>query len=114
MKPIIRYTLALTAMLALAAPVAAQSAEPEKETPKAEEKADVKIFKERPIAIQYLRAVDRRGINVFETTKDPGVEYTGFKLDWNAAFTSQVQSLTHANKANPVLVNGVNSNQLAD
>ena len=34
---------------------------------------------------------DKRGINVFETTKDPGVEFTGFKLDFGAAFTSQIQ-----------------------
>ena len=51
---------------------------------------------------------------MFETSKDPGVEYTGFKLDWGAAFTSQVQSLTHSNTADPNVVDGVNANQLAD
>jgi hypothetical protein len=49
---------------------------------------------------------------VFETTKDPGVEFTGFKLDFNAAFTSQLQDLTHRNTAGPNVVNGVDANQL--
>ena len=70
--------------------------------------------KGRPIAMQYFRAIDQRGINVFETTKTPGVEYTGFKFDINAGFTSQVQNLSHSNTATPVLANGVNTNQLAD
>ena len=34
---------------------------------------------------------------MFETTKNPGVEFSGFKLDFGAAFTSQVQSLSHRN-----------------
>jgi hypothetical protein len=49
---------------------------------------------------------------VFETGKDPGVEFKGFRLDFGAAFTSQVQNLTHSNTATPVIVNGVNANQL--
>ena len=60
------------------------------------------------------RAVDQRGINVFETTKTPGVEYTGFKMDINASFTSQVQDLSHSNTAVPVMSSGINANQLAD
>ena len=51
---------------------------------------------------------------MFETTKDPGAEFTGFKLDFGAAFTSQVQNLSHSNTAAPNVVNGVNANQLAD
>jgi len=64
--------------------------------------------------IQYYRPLDQRGTNVFETTKEPGVEYTGFKLDFGAAFTSQVQNLSHRNTAAPNVVAGVNTNQLAD
>jgi hypothetical protein len=79
-----------------------------------EETTDIKILKERPISMQHFRPVDKRGINMFETPKEPGVEYTGFKMDWNAAFTSQVQSLSHSNSAVPVMVDGKNSNQLAD
>src|SRR5690606_20218544 len=41
-----------------------------------------------------------------------GVEFTGFKLDFGAAFTSQVQDLAHRNTAVPNMVNGVDANQL--
>jgi hypothetical protein len=68
--------------------------------------------KGRPVTIQYLRALDQRGTNVFETTKTPGVEYKGFKLDFGGAFTSQLQDLSHSNTAAPNVVNGVNANQL--
>src|ERR671928_968682 len=64
--------------------------------------------------MQYFRPQDKRGVNMFETTKEPGAEYTGFKVDFNAAFTSQVQNLSHSNTAAPNMVNGVNANQLAD
>jgi hypothetical protein len=69
--------------------------------------------KGRPVTIQYMRALDQRGTNVFETTKTAGVEYKGFKLDFGAAFTSQLQNLSHSNTATPNVVNGVNANQLA-
>ncbi len=130
MRSTFRIATALAALLAATVPVRAQqapSAEPPAatatapaETPK--ETPDDKsttppvesILKERPIAMQHFRPLDRRGINMFETPKEPGVEYKGFKLDWNAAFTSQVQSLNHKNTASPNVVNGVNANQLAD
>jgi hypothetical protein len=69
--------------------------------------------------MQYYRAVDKRGLNVFETTKDAGAEFTGVKVDVNAAFTSQLQWLDHSNSAVPVMIPGTNgqpfnSNQLAD
>lgn len=67
-----------------------------------------------PITIQYLRPQDKRGINVFETTKEPGVAYDGFKMAWGAAFTQQFQGLSHENTATPRLVGGVNQNQLKD
>ena len=51
-------------------------------------------------------------LNVFEAPKEPGVEYTGFKLDFGAAFASQFQALRHENTAAPNVVNGVNGNQL--
>jgi hypothetical protein len=70
--------------------------------------------KGRPIAMQYIRPQDKRGLNVFETTKEKGAEFTGFKLDFNAQFTSQVQDLNHRNTASPNMVNGVDANRLAD
>ncbi len=76
--------------------------------------AEASWKKGRPIVMQYYRPQDKRGINVFETTKDPGVEFTGFKLDVGAAFTSQLQDLTHSNTALPNMVSGADANQLAD
>ena len=67
---------------------------------------------ERTIGIQYSRAMDQRGLNIFETSKIAGAEYDGFRLDWGASFTTQVQDLSHSNTASPVMANGVNQNQL--
>ena len=112
---------ALTGLLIFSGPTAAQSTTPpETESTPATDPAaqtppaDTNWLKDRPITMQHFRPLDRRGINMFETPKDPGVEYKGFKLDWGAAFTSQVQSLSHSNRATPVVVGGVNTNQLAD
>ena len=126
-----RLASVFTAVLVLAAPAGAQeggtgSAPPATpvtaDQPSAgagdENTTEEKILeswkKGRPIALQYFRPADRRGLNVFETTKDPGVEFTGFKLEFGAAFTSQVQNLTHRNTAAPNIVNGVDANQLQD
>ncbi len=63
---------------------------------------------QQPLTIQYLRAQDARGINVFEAPKEAGVTYTGFKLAWGAAFTQQFQGLTHENTADSAFVAAVN------
>lgn len=63
---------------------------------------------QQPVTIQYLRAQDKRGMNVFETTKEPGVAYTGFQLAWGAAFTQQFQGLRHENTADSVPTSGTN------
>jgi hypothetical protein len=90
-------------------------AAPEKtEAEKAAEEAKQSWTKGRKINMQYIRPQDKRGLNVFETKKDAGAEFTGFKLDFNAAFTSQIQNLSHSNKALPNVVNGVDANKLAD
>ena len=68
--------------------------------------------KGRSIRIQYLRPMDKRGLNVFETTKEPGTEFKGFAMDFGAAFTSQMQNLSHENTAAPNLANGVDANKL--
>ena len=129
MKRTLHVATILGTWLAIAAPALAQdatapasSAPPatpvtsaaKTEDTTAQEAALASWKKGRPIAMQYFRAVDKRGINVFETTKTPGAEFTGFKLDFNAAFTSQVQSLSHSNTAAPNIVSGVNTNQLAN
>jgi hypothetical protein len=121
----LRFATALAALLALAAPAAAQDPGP---TPAAtggttatapatdeQDKQDAPSWKDgRAQSIQYIRFMDQRGLNTFETSKDPGVEFTSFKLDLNAAFTSQVQNLNHQNTALPNVVNTVNANQLQD
>ena len=129
MRPTLRIATSLVALLALAAPAAAQEPTPgpapATETAAApesaasdeaqKERSALESWKKgRPIVMQYFRPQDKRGLNVFETTKDAGAEFTGFKLDFGAAFTSQVQNLTHRTTAAPNVVNGVNANQLAD
>jgi hypothetical protein len=64
------------------------------------------------IEIQHLRPLDQRGLNVFESPKEAGAKYEGFKLSWGGAFAQQFQNLTHQNKATPKVVNGVNQNSL--
>jgi hypothetical protein len=127
MRTIIRLTTA-AAVLALALPAFAQdtpndppatgtaAAAPDKtEEQEGKVASAIEAWKKgRPQTIQYLRAQDKRGLNVFETTKDPGAEFTGFRVDFGAAFTSQVQNLEHSTTALPNVVNGVNGNQLAD
>lgn len=56
----------------------------------------------QPIIIQYFRAQDQRGINVFETSKVAGAAFNGFALQWGAAFTQQFQALEHENTADSV------------
>jgi hypothetical protein len=131
MRSIFRLATALTTVLALTSPAAAQtpldgaaSADtPSASTPKpaddaaaaaAAEAAESSWKKGRPITMQYFRPQDKRGINMFETTKEAGAEFTGFKFDFGAAFTAQVQTLSHSNSARPNMVSGVNANQLAD
>jgi hypothetical protein len=121
----INLATAFAVLIALAAPAAAQdpgwtpaaggatATDPAKTEEQEKAQAALDSWKKgRPQTIQYMRLQDKRGLNVFETTKDPGVEFTGFKLDFGAAFTSQVQNLRHENTAAPVMNNGVNANQL--
>src|SRR5438874_5189293 len=129
----IHGSLALATMLALSAPAMAQqptdppagsdkpaataaapSATADKATTKEEEAAAAEASwkKGRPIVMQYFRPQDKRGITMFETSKAPGVEFTGFKMDFGAGFTAQLQDLTHSNTALPNMVNGVDANQL--
>ena len=131
MRSTLRLATALTALLALTSPAVAQqpsneggtspgpsaaptSPAPEKSDPATDAAAAAESSWKtgRPITMQYYRPQDKRGVNVFETTKNPGVEFTGFKWDIGAAFTAQVQDLTHRNTALPTVVNGVNANQL--
>jgi hypothetical protein len=131
MKSIHIGIAALSTALMFSAPAAAQQTTPASETnaaasadngkadetkkeTKKEEKDVPDFLREREVTMRYFRPMDRRGINVFETPKEAGAEYNGFKLDWNAAFTSQVQWLEHSNSAVPNIVGGVDQNKLAN
>ena len=62
--------------------------------------------------IQHFRQPDARGLNVFESPKEPGVDFTGFKLAWGGAFSQLFQNIQHENTAAPRLVSGVDQNAL--
>ena len=71
------------------------------------------------IQMQNFRPADQRGVNVFESPKEAGIPFTGFKLQFGAAFRQQYQGLEHVNKATPVTVTATgtpayNANQLVD
>ena len=106
MRPTFRLTAVLGALLVAVTSAAAQQATEPAPAPSKP--------KEKPIVLQHFRPQDQRGLNVFETPKEPGAEYSGFRLDFGAAFTAQMQNLAHENDAVPNIVNDVNANQLAD
>src|SRR5665213_72539 len=62
--------------------------------------------------ISNIRPADQSGINVFEAPKNDTIPFKGLRIGWGGAFTQDFQSLTHINTATPVIVGGVNSNQL--
>jgi hypothetical protein len=72
--------------------------------------AKVSLF--RPLEISHIRPADKRGVNVFESPKDDDVPFTGFALSFGGAFNQEFQGLDHSNSATPVMVSGVNQNQL--
>ena len=122
MKPEM-LTGALIALLFAAAPALAQDPPPLPAAPlpaveepavtaDEDEAEPLDPWQGRKVTIQHVRPQDKRGLNVFETSKDPGVEYKGFKVDWGAAFTSQIQNLEHSNTAEPRVVSGVDANEL--
>lgn len=65
--------------------------------------------------LPFWRPYDKRGVNVFETTKAADtVAYEGLKVRVGGSFTQQFQSLKHENAATANMVNGVNTNALYD
>jgi len=131
MRNHLTWSLAAVLAFAVAAPVSAQQApnggngeaeetvaatatDPAEE--KAEDSAASAYFATAPaITMQYFRPQDQRGINVFEAPKEAGAPYTGFRLDWGAAFTQQFQGLTQSHTAQPVFdADGNRTNALRD
>jgi hypothetical protein len=74
--------------------------------------APQKVSLYRPLEIAHIRPADQRGVNVFESPKDDDVPFTGFALSFGGAFNQEFQGLDHSNSASPVMVSGVNQNQL--
>lgn len=69
--------------------------------------------------IQFFRAYDQTGINVFETPREDSVPYSGFKFRLGANFKQQYQNLKHENQATPLLAfagtpNEFDQNKLMD
>lgn len=64
------------------------------------------------IQIQNFRPSDQRGVNVFESPKEAGIPFTGFKLAFGASFRQQYQGLEHSNTAAAVMSGTTNVNQL--
>jgi len=58
--------------------------------------------------IQYTRAYDKTGINVFEPSKMDQTAYDGFKIRIGGSFTQDFQSFKVENKANYVPTSGTN------
>jgi hypothetical protein len=121
MKRLALLAPTLGVMLTLASPAAAQEAAPATpadstaQAAPADPHAKATNWKKgREIPIQYFRPLDKRGINVFETTKVAGAEFTGFKMDFGASFTAQVQDLKHYTTSKAVVVDGKNTNELAN
>lgn len=62
--------------------------------------------------IQYFRPNNKTGITTFETTKKDTTGFKGMSVKIGGNFTQDFQALTHQNDATPVIVNGINANQL--
>jgi hypothetical protein len=90
-------TVASTDTAGRAAPPLATA--PDTQPTKAKAKSNLPRYIAAPIEIQHMRASDQRGINVFESPKEAGAAYTGFKLAIGGAFAQQFQNLTHQNTA---------------
>lgn len=54
------------------------------------------LFAQQSGDLQYFRAQDKTGINVFETTKDTDVEFDGLKVRIGGSNTLQFQSLSQS------------------
>ncbi len=57
------------------------------------------VFAQQP-ALQFYRAQDQRGLNVFETSKEDTVAYDGIKVRLGGGFAMQFQSLDQSNDEN--------------
>lgn len=61
-------------------------------------------------AMQYFRPNDKRGINVFETSKEDTVDFDNLKVRIGGAFAMQYQGLDHENASDNLVTLGNNFN----
>lgn len=62
--------------------------------------------------LDNLKPRDQRGLTVFENPKDSASTFDHLRVKVGGAFALQFQGIKHENNATPVIVNGVNTNQL--
>lgn len=62
--------------------------------------------------ITHIRPHDRSGLNVFEPAKQDTTAFDGLRLAIGGGFAQEYQALEHSTDAEPLLVNGVNANEL--
>src|ERR1700677_5042008 len=62
--------------------------------------------------MQFFRPYDKTGVNMFEPTKDDSTPFDGIKIKVGGSLTADFQALKDHNNATPVMVGGINSNQL--
>ena len=105
----------LAAALALPVALSAQEVTQQANGDVARDTAVTSLFSVLPpIQMQNFRPADQRGANMFEAPKTSGIPFTGFRINWGAAFRQQFQGLEHRNTATPVMSGSTNTNQLID
>jgi hypothetical protein len=63
--------------------------------------------------IRYTRPIGKAALEVFEPSKTDTTKFDGnVKITFGGAFAQDFQNLTHTNTASPLIVGGVNQNQL--
>lgn len=93
MRTNLMYTLKTALALACVLPLAATA----QDTQESAAKDANREFYGRP---SYWRPYDQRGINQFETSKQPdSIPYEGLRIRFGAGFTQQFQNLKHENTA---------------
>ena len=60
--------------------------------------------------LQYFRPNDQAGLNIFETSKDDTVAFSGVKVRVGGDFAMQLQGISQSNDANNLVELGSNFN----
>lgn len=70
----------------------------------------ISVYAQQSRDLQYFRAPDKTGLNVFETPKDTDVEFDGVNVRIGGSNTLQFQALDHENGGVPIFKIGPNFN----